>query len=145
MNFNFILLPFSTSNNSSIYLPSQIRAKINNMLTLLLLYLTSGVLLITLSIPLLRGKIKPNGLYGFRVKTTLENPELWYAVNRYTARWLLASGFTLIIAALVLFFVPGLTVDQYALLVLGAWLVVFIPGIILAIRYMNRLSNQDQV
>ena len=114
------------------------------MTTLLILYMASGALLIALAIPLLHNKIKPNNLYGFRVKATLENPELWYAVNRYTARWLLASGITLVIAALFLFFVPGLTVDQYALLVLGVWLAVLVPGIIQSMRFMNKLSNRDQ-
>jgi repressor LexA len=36
------------------------------------------VLLMLLSLPLLWGRIPPNGLYGFRVRATLDNPDIWY-------------------------------------------------------------------
>jgi len=51
------------------------------MTLIMVMYFTSGILLAAISIPLILRKIKPNGLYGFRVKQTLEDPALWYAVN----------------------------------------------------------------
>jgi len=50
---------------------------------LLLMYCSAGILLAILSIPLMRRKIPPNGLYGFRTQKTMDNPELWYLVNQY--------------------------------------------------------------
>ena len=38
--------------------------------------LFSGALLAALSVPMIMGKIPPNGLYGFRVKKTMENPDI---------------------------------------------------------------------
>ena len=53
---------------------------------LLILYIISGTLLIALSLPLLFEKVPPNPLYGFRVSQTLDNREVWYAVNKYAAK-----------------------------------------------------------
>ena len=97
------------------------------MQTLMLLYVGSGLLLTILAVPLIRRKIKPNGLYGFRTKTTMENPKLWYKVNEYSGRRLLVAGIGTMVASLVIYAWPGLnlTVDEYALAVLGVFLLFF--------------------
>jgi hypothetical protein len=79
-------------------------------------------LLVGLSIPLLLDKVPPNPWYGFRVPSTLANANLWYKVNRYTARWLLSSGILTATGAVILYFAPGLTVDRYAWLCLAVFL-----------------------
>jgi len=56
------------------------------MTTLLILCLASGVLLMLLSLPMLWGKIPPNGLYGFWVRATLDNPDLWHPANKHAAK-----------------------------------------------------------
>ncbi len=78
------------------------------MIILMLLFLCSGVLLAAISIPMIMGKIPPNGLYGFRVKKTMENPEIWYPVNAYSGKWLLAAGLVQALAAVVAFYIPGI-------------------------------------
>ena len=45
------------------------------------------------SIPMMMGIVPPNGLYGFRTRRTLADPELWFKANRF-------AGFALFIAAL---------------------------------------------
>jgi hypothetical protein len=97
------------------------------MLILLLLFLFSGILLSALSAPLIMGKIPPNGLYGFRVKKTIENPDIWYPVNKYSGKWLLAAGLVVTLSAVCFFFVPGVSLDvslsdiQHRNLRLQAW------------------------
>jgi hypothetical protein len=108
------------------------------MEALLWLFTGSGLLLSALSIPLILRKIKPNGLYGFRVKATLEAPTLWYAVNAYSDWRLLAAGLCIILAAVGLYLVPGLSLDGYALACLGVFAVVFWVGLVQSIRYMRR-------
>jgi hypothetical protein len=81
---------------------------------LLLLFVCSGLILVGLSIPLIMGKIGPNPWYGFRVKRTLSDPAVWYAVNAYSAKWLLAVGIVNVVAAVVLYFVPEIDVAVYA-------------------------------
>ena len=109
------------------------------MTILMYLSLFSGAFLAALSVPMIMGKIPPNGLYGFRVRKTMENPDIWYPVNAYSGKWLLAAGMIMAFAAVGLFFVPGLSLDVYAYAVLAVWVVVFTVGIIASVRFMNSL------
>jgi len=103
------------------------------------LFVASGLLLSGLSIPMILKKVKPNGLYGFRVRKTLENPEIWYAVNSYSGKWLLGTGLVVVAAAVGLSFFPGLTVDAYALGVLAFFAVAFAVSLAASVRYLKSL------
>ena len=111
------------------------------MTTLLVMYVIFGALLAGLAVPLLLDKVPPNGWYGFRVPSTLYNPDLWYKVNRYMARWLLAAGIVTMVGAIGLTFVPGLSVDAYAWLCLLVFSAAFLPGLVLSFRYLRRLQK----
>ncbi len=113
------------------------------MSTLLAMYVIFGLLLAGLSVPLLLGKIPPNGWYGFRVPSTLYDADLWYKVNRYMARWMLLAGIITVVGAVALFFVPGLSVDAYAWLCLLVFAAAFVPGLVLSFRYLRRLQSAD--
>ena len=109
------------------------------MIILMMLFLFSGLLLAALSIPMIMGKIPPNGLYGFRVKETMDNPEIWYTVNVYSGKWLLAASLVQALAAVVAFYIPGITLDVYAYIVLAVWVVVFSAALTASIRYLNSI------
>lgn len=106
---------------------------------MLALFVVSGLLLSGLSLPLILKKIKPNGLYGFRVRKTMENPDIWYAVNCYTGKWLLGTGLVVVAAAVGLSFIPGLSVDGYALAVLAVFAVAFAVSLAASVRYLKLL------
>ena len=107
------------------------------MTILMYLFIFSGVLLGVLSIPMIMGKIPPNGLYGFRVKKTMEDPVLWYSVNAYSGKWLLGISLLSILAAVGFSFVPDISIDEYAYSVLAVWVVIFTLALITSIRFMN--------
>lgn len=109
------------------------------MIVLMIVFLFSGLLLAALSVPMIMGKISPNGLYGFRVKKTMDNPEIWYPVNAYSGKWLLAAGLVLSLAALAIYFIPGISIDTYAYSVLVVWLGIFTVALTASIRYLNSL------
>jgi uncharacterized membrane protein len=45
------------------------------------------------SIPLMLNLVPPNGWYGFRTRSTLNNRELWFRVNRFAGcAFFIASG-----------------------------------------------------
>lgn len=50
------------------------------------------LLSIALSIPLLRGKVGPNSVYGFRTPKTMSSPQIWYRANRAAARNMILAG-----------------------------------------------------
>jgi hypothetical protein len=109
------------------------------MILLLVLFLLSSALLAGLSVPMILGKIPPNGLYGFRVKKTMENLEIWYPVNAYSGKWLLVVGSIMALASVGLFIVPGISLDTYAYSILAVWGVVFAVALLASFRYMNSL------
>ncbi len=110
------------------------------MAFLLILYLVSGTLLTALSIPLILRRIPPNGLYGFRAPATLSNPDLWYKVNTYAGKRLLAVGLATVVAAAALYAIPGLTVDAYALDCAGVTLGLLAIGLVQSFLYLRSLT-----
>jgi hypothetical protein len=111
------------------------------MQTLLLLYTGGGLLLALLSLPLMAGKIKPNPYYGFRVPITLNNPEIWYAANLYFAKRQLVVALIETAAATGLYFWPGITIDAYALSVLGVFTVTFSIAVFQCWQYIKKLNQ----
>ena len=85
------------------------------MKILLVTFAGSGLLAILIALPLIKRRVKPNPWYGFRVRATLQNPELWYDVNAHLGQRLLISGFITTLAAIGLYVMPGLNVDTYAI------------------------------
>ncbi len=107
------------------------------MTLLLALYSFGGLLLAALSVPLILHKIPPNGLYGFRVRATLENPQIWYVVNAYAGRRLLVAGLGTAIGAIILFYTVGQDIDRYALSCLGVFLALFLWAMITSFLYLR--------
>lgn len=87
------------------------------MLTLLILFTSCGILMMALSIPLILQKIGPNPIYGFRVKQTLENPEIWYLANTYSAVRLLILGGVITTTAILFYCLPGMTLLMYSIMI----------------------------
>jgi uncharacterized membrane protein len=107
------------------------------MVILLALYAFSGLLLAGLSVPLILHKIPPNGLYGFRVPSTLKNPELWYKVNAYAGWRLLVVGLCTAVGSIILYFTSPQNVDVYALSCLGLFLALLLWAIITSYLYLR--------
>ncbi|MBI5935492.1 MAG: SdpI family protein [Chloroflexi bacterium] len=110
------------------------------MQTLLLMYVIGGTILALISLPLVAEKIKPNPFYGFRVPATMDNPDLWYTVNKFFGKRLLAVALEHILATVGLFFWPNISVDAYALSVLGVFVIVFGIAMIRSWKYLKSLS-----
>jgi uncharacterized membrane protein len=67
-----------------------------------LVFLLLGGLFIALAIPLIRGKVRPNRLYGVRTPRTLGDERVWYEANRQGGWALAIAGSSCAIFALVL-------------------------------------------
>ncbi len=61
-----------------------------------------GILFVALGIPLARGKVKPNAMYGLRVGETMADERVWYEANRVSGRELVRFGALLILLAVLL-------------------------------------------
>ena len=107
------------------------------MVTLMILFISSGLLLAALSVPLILRRIGPNPLYGFRVKRTLEDPAVWYPVNAYAAKRLLVVGLGISVSASLLFFAPGIDLDVYAWSCAGIGLAGILVAVIQSFLYLQ--------
>ena len=108
---------------------------------LLAVYLLSGLLLVGLSVPLIRGRVPPNPLYGFRVRRTLEEPAVWYAANRYAAWRLLWLGVALVVVAAACYLVRGVGFVAYALACSAVLLVGLAVALARSFRHLRRLGK----
>jgi uncharacterized membrane protein len=81
---------------------------------LVILFTGTGILLALFSLPMIARKIKPNPFYGYRVRKTLENPEIWYDANEYSGRQLFVAGVVIAIFSMVLPFLPGMSLSLYS-------------------------------
>jgi hypothetical protein len=106
---------------------------------LFILFVVSGFGLAVLSVPLILGKIPPNGLYGFRVRKTMEHPEIWYPVNQYAGKWFFTAGISIIAAAILLIFIPGIALEIYSLAVLAVFVIIFTVAMLASFRFLNSL------
>ncbi|WP_425617986.1 SdpI family protein [Anatilimnocola sp. NA78] len=110
------------------------------MLLLLCIYITTGLLMSALAIPLIKGWINPNPLYGFRVKATLEDPAIWYAANTFAGWRLLVAGIVIAAAAVAFYLVPNQQLERFAFSCLAATVIALVWAVVSSFAYLNRLT-----
>src|SRR4051794_17188862 len=104
------------------------------MTFILLVHVSAGVLTAALAVPLMRRKVGPNSLYGFRVRRTLDDPRVWYEANAFAGRCLFASGIVTALACLVLYWTPAIDPVAYA----AACPTVLLVGLAVARAFSSR-------
>ena len=102
-----------------------------------------SILFISLSIPLVKRKIKMNHLYGVRIPKAFESEENWYKINAYGGKRLIAWSSLLLLIGIAAFFIPLDEGDPgaSALTILLAFspLIVVIPAIIEIISFSRKM------
>ena len=86
-------------------------------LVIILLFLGASLLTTTLAVPLMRGRVRRNGIYGMRLQKTLSSDAIWYPANRYFGEEMFKAGLTSIAGNLLLaplYLLLSLTIDQVA-------------------------------
>jgi hypothetical protein len=110
------------------------------MEVLLALYSIGGLVLAGISVPLILHRIPPNGLYGFRIRATINHPELWYKVNAYAGRRLLVVGLGTAVGAILLFYTVDSGINGYAMSCLGLFVGLFLWAIITSYLYLRSIA-----
>ena len=70
--------------------------------TLAVVFGLLGVLFIGLGVPLFRGSIGVNGLYGFRTPKTMSDETVWYEANKILGRDLIIAGTLELLGAVII-------------------------------------------
>jgi uncharacterized membrane protein len=110
-----------------------------------IMQITSSVLLIGLSIPLIKRKVAPNSWYGFRVRQTLEDPGVWYEANAYSGKCLLWAGVAMLVASVALFAVPGLDGPAYATACAVVAFGAIGVAVIQSFRFLGRIARSHDL
>src|SRR3954453_6009237 len=102
---------------------------------------SAGLLMAALAVPLMRRKVGPNAVYGFRVRRTLDDPRVWYDANAFAGRCLFCSGIGTVIACSALYSTPAVGPVAYAVacptILLGGLAV----GLVLSFRHLDHLTR----
>ena len=86
-------------------------------------------LFICMSIPLVKGQITMNKIYGIRFKKSYESDDNWYKINKYGGRQLIIWSIPLGLFGIISFFLPITESPLLYLISMLAPLIVFIPFI----------------
>lgn len=99
-------------------------------------FMLIGILEILQGLPLLLEKIKPNKLYGFRLKATLNDEKTWYRVNKITGKYLIYSGIIVIIGMMFsMIILDNLTLETIVLI--GMFLLIFPLAITIYVGFVS--------
>jgi uncharacterized membrane protein len=111
------------------------------MILFLALYAFAGLILAALSVPFILYRIPPNGWIGIKVQSSQENPRIWYLVNAYAGKRMLTVGLLTSIAAILLYYLNGNNIEQYAFSCLAVFLALFIWAAITSYFYVKELQR----
>ena len=65
-----------------------------------------GLIIIGLAIPLVRGQVGRNGLYGVRFPQSFQSDDAWYAINRFSGKRLIIWAVPLTLVGITCCFLP---------------------------------------
>ena len=94
-------------------------------LTVGLSWTLAGLLCIAVSLPLIRGKIGRNSIYGIRLPQSFQSDEAWFAINRFGGKRIVIWSVPMVAVGIVCLFLP-LQSHTALTLVLGFAPVVFL-------------------
>jgi hypothetical protein len=114
------------------------------MTFILLMHVSAGLLTASLAVPLMRRKVGPNALYGFRVRRTLEDPAIWYDANAFAGRCLFYVGIGTGLACLALYGIPAVDPIAYAVACPTILLVGLAVGLVLSFRHLDHLTRSSE-
>ena len=105
-------------------------------------FLLTGLLLIVLAIPMIRGKVKRNAWYGMRLPVTQKSDDIWYPANAYAGKGLVVSGLIVMVTAVLLPLLLDMSVDAYAIVMTVILLVGLFAVFGFSYRYAKKLDAQ---
>ena len=110
---------------------------------ILILCLVASGFFVAMWIPCSQGWVRPNRLYGFRTRKTLQDPDVWYPTNRVAGYWGIATG---IVAAGVSIstFLAGLGIPAAALVNLVPFMVGIVGTLTHGFLVIRRVTSDKQ-
>lgn len=110
----------------------------------LFIYEIMGLLIMGLSVPLIKEKVRINNWYGIRLPSTMKDKKVWYEANKAGGRNFFILGALIFILSILLFFqdfIPSL----YSLIIISV--VIFIGTVFTSIKTAinaERVSKENK-
>lgn len=102
-------------------------------LILPVVFVVTGLILVGVGLPMKRRRVKPNGWYGVRLRSTREDETIWYDVNEKAGRELVVLGVCVVLLTAI-----GSVVSEAVLVnALVATSVLLVGTILVAVRSMT--------
>ena len=101
--------------------------------------LAIGIVFIGLGIPLVRGRVRRNVVYGYRTRRTMSDDRIWYPVNMMLGLWLIWAGALAAVIGVLLLLLRNS--DDAARLVLGIGIIALLLCLAMGIYRGWRLSR----
>ena len=99
-----------------------------SVLTAVLCNFFGGLLGIGFGVPMLLGKVKPNGWYGVRTPASLASDDAWYRINRAGGRWLIVLCSLTMLSGVAGWWLRGRVPDAW--LLTGLTVAAFLPVLV---------------
>ena len=87
----------------------------NSLQVLAALTVGVGLVMFVLAIPLMRARVPPNGIYGFRTKAAFASESDWYRINSQGGRYLAISSLVILLVGGIGFFLPASAQNGYSI------------------------------
>jgi uncharacterized membrane protein len=110
-----------------------------------IIQVSSALILATLCVPLILGKIGPNPWYGFRVRRTLEDPVIWYKANAYAGKALILTAIAMIVFSTTFYLIPAFDPPTYAMACAMVCLGSLGVCVGFSFRYLGRITKPTNV
>lgn len=110
----------------------------------LLIYVVTNALIAVLGVPLMRRRIKPNGLYGLRIRETLADDEVWYEANARSGRDMVITGVLGLVLSIGLYLSPQVSESTYHPLMIGYLVAAVVLSFMWDVRFAKRLAEERQ-
>lgn len=89
----------------------------------------TAILIIGISMPLVKGKIPMNKLYGIRFKKSYASEENWYKINEYGGKQPIIWSIPLLLFGVLIFFIPLDGNSNLIVMASCAPLIVLVPAV----------------
>jgi len=101
-----------------------------------------ALIIILISIPLIKRKIKMNHFYGIRIEKSFVSEDNWYEINAYAGKQLVIFSIPMILAGIVCLFIPSVTQNKTLIQVImgaGPIIVCTIMALVRIFMYSSKL------
>ncbi len=113
------------------------------MITLSITFLLSGLLIFGFCIPLSLAKIPMNSVYGMRTPQAFASEEAWYHLNEVGGMIFAMTGFPLILAGGLGFFLPLSLIGPFGIVVTIAVLLSNVVAVWFFLSYSARYKRRQ--